>query len=695
MKKIEEEHEVNLILELYNTNISLRGIAKQLNRSQSYIQRIINDSKFNTQLTSDKNHQWIAKCKITKEEFYDIKNKSGVLTTHVLKLYPNLILPSKFKRKQVLIQTNKHWFEEYFDLIQIVKPEIKICKYCNWETFDITNTSGAYTTHLKETHKKSIVNYIKDFPDEKTLFKTHNDKQDLSEFIKSNSKNYIKCELCGELMRIITNKHLKVKHPGITQQEYKIKYGSIISQTSSKKISDNTIKSNIEHFSFNKNKRNGMELQFENVLKRCNIKYEYNKPINKYLFDFYLNDYDIFIELDGMYWHGHDRKSEWDFNIFRNILKDYNKSKLIPEYKLIRLIEGISVNYKNLNQINSIDSLFNFFQQENFNIKNHKLFNLKENEIIFSKNQCKKIIENTNNNFKFIEKLLFDFEYLIRTFYYPENFSKFININERTTIEFKLKGVFYSSFYQARKNGNKNLNEYFLQGNTLSKVIRYRFGLNKNTELFDINIKNIYRGIEVMTLCNVGIFPVKKSTEIYNNNVFDNSVVYDPFAGWGSRLIGMENLIKFKNCIYKGEDINETLMDGYTWIHKEIFNESKIKYFNIRNSIILNNNLMNKIDFIFTSPPFYNDELYTKNSIRYDSIEEWENSLLIPVFQNCYKYLKPNCKIIIDIKSTYRDSIINSMNKANLKFIDNEIYNISKSHYGKQVKQNELLVFIK
>ena len=38
----------------------------------------------------------------------------------------------------------------------------------------------------------------------------------------NNSKSYIKCEVCGEKLRNISNTHLK-KH-GITQQEYKVKY---------------------------------------------------------------------------------------------------------------------------------------------------------------------------------------------------------------------------------------------------------------------------------------------------------------------------------------------------------------------------------------------------------------------------------------------------------------------------------------
>ena len=59
---------------------------------------------------------------------------------------------------------------------------------------------------------------------------------------------------------------------------------------------------------------------------------------------------------------------------------------------------------------------------------------------------------------------------------------------------------------------------------------------------------------------NVGIFYIKQSKEIYEKYVEnENSKIYDPFIGWGSRLTSLKNLIKNKNCKYIGNDINKNL----------------------------------------------------------------------------------------------------------------------------------------
>ena len=44
-------------------------------------------------------------------------NKSGILTTHISETYPDLLLESKFKRKQIEIKTGKPWYYDYFDFI--------------------------------------------------------------------------------------------------------------------------------------------------------------------------------------------------------------------------------------------------------------------------------------------------------------------------------------------------------------------------------------------------------------------------------------------------------------------------------------------------------------------------------------------------------------------------------------------------
>jgi len=95
------------IRELSNTHsinfFTLSGIFKEIEKPKSF---------FTDGCT------YIAICKKTNKKFSDYINKSGALTNHIVETYPNIVLESKFKRKQIEMQTGKPWYFEYFDFIE-------------------------------------------------------------------------------------------------------------------------------------------------------------------------------------------------------------------------------------------------------------------------------------------------------------------------------------------------------------------------------------------------------------------------------------------------------------------------------------------------------------------------------------------------------------------------------------------------
>jgi DNA-dependent RNA polymerase auxiliary subunit epsilon len=161
----------------------------------------------------------ILKCKITDKVFYDIENRSGTITEHLKSLSINV--ESSYKRRKYLKENNIHWHFQFFNLLNIEEKDKFKCKYCDWETIDLENKSGCYTSHLESEHKKSINKYLLEFPEESYKFKTfvNNSKKNI-ETLKEG--NFVICKICGEKMRYITNTHLK-KH-NITPEEYKQKY---------------------------------------------------------------------------------------------------------------------------------------------------------------------------------------------------------------------------------------------------------------------------------------------------------------------------------------------------------------------------------------------------------------------------------------------------------------------------------------
>lgn len=159
-------------------------------------------------------------CKITGKEFKDIENRSGAITMHLSNL--GIDVPSAFKRRKFLKENNIPWHIKFFEIIKIEKLEKYKCKYCNWDTVDLNNESGCYTTHLNKEHNKSIKEYLKRFPEESFKFKTFLEKEkNKKETIKKN--NHVNCKICGLKVRYLTNSHLKTHN--ITPEEYKLKYG--------------------------------------------------------------------------------------------------------------------------------------------------------------------------------------------------------------------------------------------------------------------------------------------------------------------------------------------------------------------------------------------------------------------------------------------------------------------------------------
>ena len=100
------------------------------------------------------------------------------------------------------------------------------------------------------------------------------------------------------------------------------------------------------------------EIKFKSVLSENNIKYIHQYPVQwkrgwKKWYDFYLEDYNLLIEVDGVYWHGKGKKqNELTDAQKHNKLNDDTKNILAKEhgYNLIRVWED-EINNFNINEI--------------------------------------------------------------------------------------------------------------------------------------------------------------------------------------------------------------------------------------------------------------------------------------------------------------------------------------------------------
>ncbi len=281
----------------------------------------------------------IIKCKTTGKEFKDIDNKSGCITEHLKGL--NINVSSSYIRRQFLKQNGQMWHMQYFDILEIQDKETKKCKYCEWKTFDLDNKSGQYTLHLKEKHNKDINQYIEEFSEEKILFNTFFNKQELRQFINSSEDNYITCKVCNEKLKKITNSHLR-KH-NLSLFEYKLNFSI---ETLSECARQNCIKVYEENLKFLKNTYTSSgHKEILDFLFELGLNYEVNnKSLLKGIeLDILIHEKKIAIEYNGLLYHS---------EIFDKKSRSYhlNKTKQTNEhgYSLIHIFEDDWIHKKSI-----------------------------------------------------------------------------------------------------------------------------------------------------------------------------------------------------------------------------------------------------------------------------------------------------------------------------------------------------------
>lgn len=135
-------------------------------------------------------------------------------------------------------------------------------------------------------------------------------------------------------------------------------------------------------------------------------------------------------------------------------------------------------------------------------------------------------------------------------------------------------------------------------------------------------------------------------------------IVLDPCSGWGDRLLAAE-VSGIKK--YIGFDSNVCLRPGYVDImslcgHEPIqLSSNKIEFSNSyeMHATPFEEGILsiedNSVDFIFTSPPFYDYELYSNENPMYT---DWMKQFYEPLFYHCSRVVKPNGFVCLYLSDT-------------------------------------------
>lgn len=169
---------------------------------------------------------YFAVCRMTGKRFDDYRNSSGALIRHLKLTIPGIQIPTGYKRRSYEKKTGCPWHGQYFDFVENVETPLpqRKCAHCEWRTYDMTNSSGWYTSHIREEHGLSVIDHLTIHPEEHALFSTAslNENRVRRHDGMAYGDDFIKCMECGEKLKYVTNTHLK-KH-NMTSWEYKLKY---------------------------------------------------------------------------------------------------------------------------------------------------------------------------------------------------------------------------------------------------------------------------------------------------------------------------------------------------------------------------------------------------------------------------------------------------------------------------------------
>lgn len=283
---------------------------------------------------------YIAIDKNSGVSYRDYMNEGGFLTSHIKNEY-NVEIPSLYDRRIYYMKTGNYWWEQWFDIIKEQKEEVIKCPYCGWESVDVKNKRGAYTTHIL-SHGITIEEHLENYPNDKDILKKQM-KIIVKKNFLSDEKNYVICPICNKKMSKITYSHLRNAH-SMSMKEFKKTYPNvpIMSDSMIEQIKEEQKKSNLvvskDRFV------SKYEREIQDFLTQHNIEFVPNRQllIGREI-DMLIEDKHIGIEFDGLKWH-----TEWFGKKDRNYHCDKTNRCNEHGYGLIHIFEDEFVNKKEL-----------------------------------------------------------------------------------------------------------------------------------------------------------------------------------------------------------------------------------------------------------------------------------------------------------------------------------------------------------
>lgn len=267
---------------------------------------------------------------------------------------------------------------------------------------------------------------------------------------------------------------------------------------------------------------------------------------------------------------------------------------------------------------------------QDVNIKKNN-YTKKEKKEILDNNFKKISLEDAENEFYKLRQSLCNIE---------NDFKPLSNVGNKTVDYFTRverydtltnKGINYFDFIYNKDN--------FLKKKYVKKFLKYYKGNEKGLN----NLFQLYFG-------SVSIFKPLIAMSVYCT--FNPTSILDFTAGWGGRLIGASVLNIDK---YTGIDLNKELEPKYKKMISFLKDKSKTKIKMIFKDALKVDYSKIDYDMVFTSPPYFNIEIYKGTKKR--TKEDWTEEFYKPLFLKTFKYLKKNGWYCLNIPNNIFEEI--------------------------------------
>lgn len=274
---------------------------------------------------------------------------------------------------------------------------------------------------------------------------------------------------------------------------------------------------------------------------------------------------------------------------------------------------------------------------------------------------------------------------------------------------------FFPNYFSIRTKKFEPLINVFKDDKRLQKSIDIN---NKYYGHLPFNLTSFIRSMSMSSnVYRAGNFPPLVAKYIYDTYTTDNETVFDFSAGFGGRMLGAmasRNKINYVGIDPHLQTFNG-LCDLYHFLQMNLFthdyNGCDIVNSNIEEYTVPEE-LKGKVAVCFSSPPFYDLELYaeegtpyadTQASYMYKTKEDFMEGFFGAVTTKCYDMLKEDGLLIINMKDSDRKKTVTAFldYMKTTKFIESThilMYMNNMTHgtsLGKEVRKEPIFVFRK